>query len=89
MIEYKKLPETMIIDCSAHGFGPFSVLCVPMPNEHSESARNFYLIHSEYSVVLYMFGLAPDSDEHAAEIAYNNAVDYIPEFIKQCFDENE
>lgn len=86
MIEYKKLPDTMLIDCSSHGFGPFSVLCVPAPNE---SARNFYLIHSEYGIVLYMFGLAPDSDEHAAEIAYNGAVDYIPEFIKQCFSENE
>ena len=88
MIQYKKIPDTMIVDCSAHGAGPFSVLIVPMPDKHQESMRNFYLIHSQFGLVYHMFGLVPDNDEHAAELAYNNAIDYIPNFLKECF-ENE
>lgn len=88
MFEYKKLPETMIVDCSALGAGPFSVLIVPIPDKYNENMRNFYLIHSQYGIVHYMFGLVPDSDEHAAKLAYRNAMDYIPHFLEECF-ENE
>lgn len=86
MIEYKKLPETMIVDCSSLGAGPFSVLIVPTPGEYSEDMRHFYLIHGQYGIVLDMFGLIPDNDEHAAKLAYYNAMDYIPDFLKEVFE---
>lgn len=86
MIEFKKIPETMIVDCSTLGAGPFSVLIVPMPDKYNENMKNFYLIHQQYWIVHEMFGLVPDNDEHAAELAYYNAMDYIPHFLKECFD---
>ena len=86
MIKYKKVPETMIVDCSALGAGPFSVLIVPISDKYNENMRNFYLIHSQYGLVHEMFGLVPDSDEHAAELAYYNAMEHIPHFLKECFD---
>jgi hypothetical protein len=88
MYECKKIPETMIVDCSNWGAGPFSVLIVPMPDQYNENMRQFYLIHKRYGIVYNMFGLVPDNDEHAAELAYYNAKDYIPNFIKECL-ENE
>lgn len=87
MIEYKKLPNTMVVDCSAHGFGPFYVLIVPMEGEAVPDMRYFYLLHRGYGVVLDMFGCGAETDEAAAELAYYNAPDYIPQYIQECFDE--
>lgn len=89
MIEFEKLPETMKVDCSAHGFGPFYVLIVPAPDEHNENMRIFYLKHKRYGIIHEMFGLVPDNDEHAAELAYFNAPDYMPHYLKDCFSETE
>lgn len=83
MIEYKKLPETMSVDCSAHGFGSFYVLIVPVPDSDNFT---FYLAHPQYSTIMEMFGCTIDNPEQAAEMAYNNALDYMADFIRCCID---
>ena len=86
MINFKKVPETIVVDCSNLGAGPFSVLVVPTPDRHSENMRQFYLIHANYGLVYNIFGLVPDNDEHAAELAYYNAMDHIPRYLQECFE---
>ena len=88
MIKYTKLPETMRVDCSDYGFGPFSVLVVPHGNEE-ENVYDFYLTCTGWGIVLDMYGCKVDNPEYAAEMAYHAAPDYIPEFIAKCFEEDE
>ena len=87
MARYKKLPETMVVDCSGHGFGQFHVLIVPGDDKSVPDMRYFFLLHQEYGFVLDMFGIGMEDDEAAAELAYSNAPDYIPLFIEKCFEE--
>ena len=89
MIEYKKLPNTMSVDCSAHGFGSFYVLIVPENDENAiEEEYSFYLRHEKYCVMKYMFTCVAADLTDAAELAYYNAPDYIPDFIEECFTED-
>lgn len=86
-INFKPVPGVIRVDLNAHGFGPLYVLIVPDPETHH---RTYYMMHNSYGVILYMFGSCQEeTDQEAAELAYWNAPDYIPEFVKLCFTEDE
>ena len=60
-----------------HGVGEgFHVLIVP-DDRHGENFRDFYLVQERTGHTLIMFGCFPDNDEHAVQIAQNNAPEYI------------
>ena len=84
-----KTVSTLVVDCSDWGFGEFNVLVVPdegITEKLGKTGYEFYLRHPKYGVVVAMFGLSCDTPEEAADLAYYNAPDYIPEFIEECGD---
>lgn len=87
MARYKKLPETMVVDCSEHGFGQFHVLVVPADDATIPNLRYFFLLHDTYCTIHPMFGCGAETDEDAAEMAFHGAPEYIPDFIRECFEE--
>lgn len=90
MIEYKNIENGIIVDCSTYHFGPFSVVVFLESNpDDLEEEYTFYLRHKKYCVMKYMFTMKAYDINAAAEIAYANAPEYIPDFIKECFAENE
>ena len=48
----------------------------PSP-EYGENYREFYLLCADFCVVVDMFACPVETDEEAAQIAYNNGPDYI------------
>ena len=85
MAKFKKV-STLVVDCSDWGFGPFQIRVTPCDEEtekHDKPWYNFTLHHPRYCVVHWMFSCGAESEEHAAELAYNNAPDYIPDFIEE------
>lgn len=91
MTNYKTLPPALCIDCSGLDFGPFNVLVVSdaVTEPGVQPLRHFYLRHDSYGVVIDMFSCVVADDQEAAEIAYSNAADHIPEFIAACMDWSE
>lgn len=88
MIDFEILANTIRVDCSDLHFGPFSVLIVPWETYNGiTTLYHYYLTHSNYGIVEFMWGDSVDTLEEAAERAHRNAPDYIPDFIKKCFDE--
>jgi hypothetical protein len=86
MIDFEILTNVIRVNCADLGFGQFSVLIVPEDDVNAlEDEYSYYLMHQKYGLVLFMFADAASTPEEAAERAYNNAPDYIPDFIKQCF----
>ena len=57
-------------------FEKFYCLVVPAP-QYGESYRQFYLMCEGFGVVVDMFACECNDDDHAAELALNNATDYI------------
>lgn len=89
MINFETLTNVIRVNCTDLGFGPFSVLIVPVDDEEAiEDEYEYYLIHKKYGIVEFMFGEVATTPEEAAERAYCNAPDYIPDYIRKCF-ENE
>ncbi len=86
MFEYMEKIDVVRVNCENLGFGPFSVLIVPVEDENAmEDEYTYYLIHKKYALIQFMFEDAAASLEEAAERAYYNAPDYIPDFIRDCF----
>lgn len=85
MPEYKIVDHGIIVDCSSLHFGPFSVVILP----ETDSEHSFYLRHKKYCILKYMFTLVESETLELVEIAYNNAPQYIPDFIQECFSETE
>lgn len=90
MAKFTKV-STLVVDCSDWGFGPFEVLMVP--NDPPEAITkeyacwfDYYLRHPRYGHVQCMFGCGAESEEHAVELGYNNAPDYIPYYIEEVID---
>ena len=67
-------------------FGDFYVLIVPDPNR---GTQNHYLMHDRSGVVVFMFGTQCTDIEEAAGIAHWSGPEYIAEFVKQHFAEEE
>ena len=87
MANFKTI-STIVVDCSDWGFGPFEVLVVPHECQ-SHPCYDFYLRHPRYGIVIDMGGVGIDTPlEEAAEMAYYSAIDYIPDFIKGCNDDD-
>lgn len=85
MINYT-INDCAIVDCGPLHFGFFSVLIVP---EGTGNEYTFYLRHKNYGVIKYMFTCSAADLTEAANIAYHNAAQYIPDFIQECFHETE
>lgn len=79
MANYKTV-STLVVDCSDWGFGPFEVLIVPGVCQ-GHPCYDCYLRHPKYGPVMDMGGFC-DSEEEAemVEMAYNMAIDYIPDY---------
>lgn len=88
MLEYNTLENCILVDCSAYGFGPFSVLILPEPHE-KENTFSFYLRHPQYGDMKYMFTCDTYDKKDAAELGYRNAAEYIPDFILDLFPDDE
>lgn len=87
LTNFEPVPGVIRVSLDQQNFGPFYVLIVPDPKTN---LRSYYLMHETSGIVLFMFGSGqPETDEHAAELAYWNGPDYIPEFVKQHFTEEE
>ena len=85
MIDFTVLSDVIRVNCENRGFGPFSVLIVPEEDENTiEQEYAYYLIHKKYATVKFMFIDVANTPEEAAERAYHNAIDYIPDFITEC-----
>ena len=85
-----KTVNSIVVDCSDWGFGDFNVLVVYDEKVSATLGKDsyyFYLRHPLYGPVMDMFGSSADSLEHAAELAYYNAPDYIPMYIEDIFDD--
>lgn len=86
-INFKPVPGVIRVDLNQYNFGPFYILIVPDPETHF---RRYCMMHDAYSVILDMFqSCVEETDQEAAEIAWSNAHDFIPEFVKLCFTEDE
>lgn len=86
-IKFEPVPGVIRVSLAHHGFGGFAVLIVPDPKT---KLRTYYLTHDTSGVVLFMFGSGQEeTDEQAADLAFWNGPEYIPEFVRQHFTENE
>lgn len=88
MFDYRTVEAGIIVDCSSLHFGPFSVLII----SEGEKEYTFYLRHKKYCILKYMFSICAtenDTITDLVEIAENNAPQYIPDFIQECFADNE
>lgn len=85
-IDFTITPGVIRVPLVKLGFGDFYALIVPDPEK---SMQNYYLMHEQSAVVLYMFGSQIENAADAAEMAYWNAMDHIPDFVKQHFADEE
>ncbi len=74
-IAFEKIPESIRIDLGNIGHPGYFVLVIPNTSV-SPKYREFYLIGDESDTAKYMFGIAVDDDQEAADIASTNAPYY-------------
>ena len=85
MPKYKTV-STIVVDCSDWGFGPFEIRVTPCEEEtkkHDKPWYEFTLHHPRYGVVMWLFACGAESEQDAAELAYYNAPEYIPDYIEE------
>ena len=75
MAKFEPVPGVIKVRLS-DPFNKFYCLIVPAPHE-GENYRTFYLMCEGFGVVVDMFSCAVNSDQHAADMAANNAPGYI------------
>lgn len=88
MLQFKILPETIRYDIPS--WPGFYVLIVP---DDEQKVYNFYLTHTRFGIIHYMFGSSYDNPETTpeklVELAHWNVNDYLPDYVKDCCTEND
>lgn len=69
------------VNCSDWNFGSFSVIITHLPHV-SPNHYTFHLTHAKYTNTLFMFACDLDCIESAKEMAYDNAADYMSDYIQ-------
>jgi len=72
---FERLPQTLRVNLDSVNFRETHALVVPDPRQ-GINYRDFYLVDEATGEAVFMFGLDVDSDEHAAELAVNNALPF-------------
>lgn len=73
---FEPLPQTIRVPIGFHSVFEFYALVVPNPR-HGLRYRDFYLVNEYTGETWFLFGLDVDSNEHAAELAVNNAGEFM------------